>query len=191
MSHSSSHPHELAAVRVNRKGAGRFESGHLWIFSSDVTERGGAAPGSVVRVLDPKGAMLGLAHFSESSQITLRLLSRVAVPIDRGFYLERLQEAQRLREMVVRDSNSYRLIHGEGDLLPGLVIDRYGDCFVLQTLTRGMDLLKQTWVELLVEEFNPRLIVERNDAKVRQLEGLPMTSRVAYEAGKTGATDEG
>jgi 23S rRNA (cytosine1962-C5)-methyltransferase len=80
----------------------------------------------------------------------------------------------------VSETDAYRLVHAEGDLLPGLIIDRYGDCFVIQTLTRGMDALKPMWVELLLEEFQPRLIVERNDAKVRQLEGLPMTGGVLY-----------
>lgn len=179
MSHMS-HPHELAAVRVNRKGAARFEDGHLWIFSSDVVERGGAAAGSVVRVLDPKSSFLGLAHFSESSQITLRLLSRVAVPIDRGFFLARLRAAQALRELVVRDSNSYRLVHGEGDLLPGLVIDRYGDCFVMQLLDQGMQAEQETIVSCLVELFAPRGILARNDSVVRKHESLPLETKVLY-----------
>ena len=86
------------------------------------------------------------------------------------------------RRRIVADADAYRLVHAEGDYLPGLIVDRYGDCFVLQTLTRGMDALKPMWTELLVEEFQPRLIVERNDAKVRQLEGLPMVNSVLYSA---------
>lgn len=177
---NTSFPHELAAVRVNRKGASRFESGHLWIFSSDVVERGAATPGSVVRVLDPKGTMLGLAHFSETSQITLRLLSRVTVPIDRGFFLERLSEAERLRQLVVRDSNSYRLVHGEGDLLPGLVIDRYGDCFVVQSLDQGMQAVQESIVSCLIELFAPKGILARNDSVVRKHESLPLETVVLY-----------
>ena len=174
------HPHDLAAVRVNRKGAGRFESGHPWIFSSDVVERGGAAPGSVVRVLDPKGAFLGLAHFSETSQITLRLLSRVAVAIDRTFFLERLREAETLRRLVVRDSNSYRLVHGEADSLPGLVIDRYGDCFVMQSLDQGMQAAQETIVSCLIELFTPKGILARNDSAVRKHESLPLETMVLH-----------
>lgn len=171
-------PHELAAVRVNKKGASRFESGHPWIFSSDVVERGGAAAGSVVRVLDQKGSLLGLAHFSESSQITLRLLSRVAIPIDRGFYLERLREAEKLRRLVVRDTNSYRLVHGEADLLPGLVIDRYGDYFVMQSLDQGIDAARDLIVSSLVELFEPKGILARNDSAVRKHESLPLETVV-------------
>jgi 23S rRNA (cytosine1962-C5)-methyltransferase len=93
-----------------------------------------------------------------------------------------LRATSEWRERVVSDTDAYRLVHAEGDLLPGLIIDRYGDCFALQTLTRGMEALKATWVELLVEEFHPRLIVERNDAKVRQLEGLSMINSLLYPA---------
>ncbi len=89
-------------------------------------------------------------------------------------------EASAWRKRIVEGSDSYRLVHSEGDGLPGLIIDRYGDCFSIQTLTRGMDLLKTQWVELLVDMFEPRLIVERNDARVRQLEGLPMINSVLY-----------
>src|SRR5215813_4312248 len=120
------------------------------------------------------------AHYGKESEITLRIISKEDVEIDREFWLARLRAAAARRDRVVSDTDAYRLVHAEGDLLPGLIIDRYGDCFVLQTLTRGMDALKTMWVELLVEEFRPRLIVERNDAKVRQLEGLPMINSVLY-----------
>jgi 23S rRNA (cytosine1962-C5)-methyltransferase len=104
------------------------------------------------------------------------------VSIERAFWRARLQAARAWRERVVSDTDAYRLVHGEGDALPGLIVDRYGDCFSLQTLTRGMETLKRLWVELLAEEFQPRLIVERNDAKVRQLEGLPLINSVLYAA---------
>ncbi|MGH9800467.1 MAG: class I SAM-dependent rRNA methyltransferase, partial [Blastocatellia bacterium] len=98
----------------------------------------------------------------------------------------RLLAAADWRRRIVDDTNAYRLVHSEGDYLPGLIVDRYDDCFVLQTLTRGMDALKTMWTELLVEEFQPRLIVERNDSKVRQLEGLPMINSVLHS--KDGST---
>src|SRR5207249_8592961 len=115
----------------------------------------------------------------------LRLLSTAEAEITPSFWRERLQAAATWRQRVVSETDAYRLVHAEGDYLPGLIVDRYHDSFVIQTLTRGMDALKTMWLELLVEEFNPRLIVERNDAKVRQFEGLPMVSRVLYEAGKS------
>ena len=170
----------LAAVRISRKGAGRIESGHPWVFTSDVEERGGAAPGSVVRVLDARGSMLGVAHFSETSQITLRMLSRIAVPIDRAFFLERLRAAQELRESVVRGSNAYRLVFSEADQLPGLVIDRYGDYLVLQTLDQGMQAVQEWIVSCLVELFAPKGIFARNDSVVRKHESLPLETAVVH-----------
>lgn len=80
----------------------------------------------------------------------------------------------------IGEADAYRVVYGEGDLLPGLIVDRYSDCLSIQTLTRGIDMLKAQWVEWLVALFQPRLIVERNDAKVRQLEGLPMVNSLLY-----------
>src|SRR5215510_13552758 len=167
---------------ISAKGAARARSGHLWIYRSDVTRRPQAESGAVVRVVDHRGRFVARAHYGKESEITLRLISKDDVEITRDFWLARLRAGARWRERVVSDTDAYRLVHAEGDLLPGLVIDRYGDCFALQTLTRGMDALKTMWVETLVEEFRPRLIVERNDAKVRQLEGLPMINSALYSA---------
>ena len=168
------------AVVVSPNGAARARAGHLWIYRSDLIGKPSAESGAVVRVVDQRGRFIARAHYGQESEISLRLISRDEVGIDREFWLSRLRSAAEWRQRVVSDTDAYRLVHAEGDLLPGLIIDRYGDCFVIQTLTRGMDALKTMWVELLVEQFNPRLIVERNDAKVRQLEGLPMTSGALY-----------
>src|SRR5215813_12439768 len=167
---------------VSAKGAARARAGHLWIYRSDVTRKPQAESGSVVRVVDHRGRFVARAHYGKESEITLRIISKDDVEITRDFWLARLRAATRWRERVVSDTDAYRLVHAEGDLLPGLITDRYGDCFALQTLTRGMEALKAMWTELLVEEFHPRLIVERNDAKVRQLEGLPMINSALYPA---------
>jgi 23S rRNA (cytosine1962-C5)-methyltransferase len=102
------------------------------------------------------------------------------VETDRDFWLSRLVSAERLRQQVVSDTTAYRLVYGESDLLPSLIIDRYNDCFVLQTLSQGMERLKQMWIDLLVERYRPRAIIERNEARVRDLEGLPRATGVAY-----------
>src|SRR5215471_4787156 len=174
---------------VSAKGAARARSGHLWIFRSDVIRKPQAETGSVVRVLDHRGRFVALAHYGKESEITLRIISKDDVEITRDFWLARLRAATRWRERVVSDTDAYRLVHAEGDLLPGLIIDRYGDCFAAQTLTRGMEALKAMWVELLVEEFHPRLIVERNDARVRQLEGLPMINSLLHGSRPAAAGD--
>jgi 23S rRNA (cytosine1962-C5)-methyltransferase len=169
----------LHTVRVNRKGANRAASGHPWIFSSDLLDRGQATAGEAVVVVDPSGAALGTAHYSDTSQISLRLLSERVETIDRAFYLRRIAAAEEHRKRVVADSEAYRLVHGEGDQLPGLVIDRYAGYFTLQTLDQGMDRAKAEIVSCLEELFAPKGIAERNDAAVRKREALPLQSGVA------------
>jgi 23S rRNA (cytosine1962-C5)-methyltransferase len=165
---------------ISAKGASRARSGHLWIYRSDVTRQPQVESGSIVRVVDHRGRFVALAQYGKESEITLRIISREDVEITRDFWLARLRAAASWRERVINGADAYRLVHAEGDLLPGLIVDRYGDCFAVQTLTRGMEALKAMWTELLVEEFHPRSIAERNDARVRQLEGLPMITGSLY-----------
>ena len=168
----------MHTVRINRKGANRIASGHPWIFSSDVLDRGEAVGGEAVLVVDPAGSALGTAHFSSASQISLRMLSDRQETIDRAFFLRRIAQAEAYRKRVVAESEAYRLVHGEGDQLPGLVIDRYGDYFTVQTLDQGMDGAKPEIVSCLEKLFAPRGIVERNDVAVRKREALPLQSSV-------------
>lgn len=167
-----------AAVRISRKGAGRLESGHPWVFASDVTDRGQAVPGDAVRVIDPAGRTLGTAHYSSTSQICLRLLSRRVEAIDREFYKARIAAAEEYRRHVVCDTDAYRVVHGEGDLLPALVVDRYGDYLVMQTLDQGMDRDKAVIAGALADLFAPCGIIERNDVAVRKRENLPLATGV-------------
>jgi 23S rRNA (cytosine1962-C5)-methyltransferase len=165
-------------VRVNRKAADRVAAGHPWVFSSDLTQRDGAQPGAAVKVTDQKGRTLGTAHYSSASQIALRMLSPQVEEIDRTFFLRRLQAAVEYRHRVVRLSDAYRLVHGEADLLPALVVDRYGSYLTLQTLNQGMDAAQDAIISCLVEILEPLGIVVRNDAAVRTKEQLPLKSGV-------------
>jgi 23S rRNA (cytosine1962-C5)-methyltransferase len=164
----------LPAVRVNRKAALRVESGHPWIFASDIVDRGAACSGDAVRVVDPKGRNLGTAHYSSTSQITLRLLATGVEAIDLAFLRRRIAAAEAYRKLVVDNSDAYRLVHAEGDLLPGLIVDRYGDYFVMQLLNQGMDRLAEQIVNVLEEQFSPGGIVARNDVPMRAKENLPV-----------------
>jgi 23S rRNA (cytosine1962-C5)-methyltransferase len=168
----------MTQVKVNRKAAGRAASGHPWIFSSDITELDGAAPGDAVTVLDPNGRTVGTAHYSSTSQIALRMLSSKAEQPGREFFLGRLRAAEAHRRTVVSDSNAYRVVHGEADLLPALVVDRYADYLVLQTLDQGMDRARPEIVSCLEEIFQPKGIIARNDVPVRAKENLPLESVV-------------
>jgi 23S rRNA (cytosine1962-C5)-methyltransferase len=169
----------IPTVRVSRKGTGRFASGHPWIFASDVTDRGSAAPGSVVHVADPRGKLVGTAHYSSSSQICLRMLSDRPVTVDAEFFRNRIQAAWEYRQRVVRGTTAYRVVYSEADQLPGLIVDRYGDYLALQTLDQGMDAAKDTVLAVLSELFSPRGIVLRNDVPVREKESLPLEIMVA------------
>jgi len=165
-------------VRVNRKAAERVASGHPWIFASDVADRDGAQPGQAVKVADMHGRPLGTAHYSSASQIALRMLSPHSEQVDRSFFLRRLHAAELHRRRVVRHSDAYRVVHGEADLLPALVVDRYGDYLVIQTLNQGMDAARPDIVSCLEEIFHPKAIVARNDAAVRTKENLPLETAV-------------
>jgi len=166
-------------VRVNRKAADRVASGHPWIFTSDIVNLDGAQPGAAVKVADPRGRALGTAHFSSSSQISLRMLSHQVEEIGRDFYLKRLRAAEDHRRTVVpHGTDAYRVVHGEADLLPALVVDRYGDYLVMQTLDQGMDAAKNEIAACLTEIFQPRGIVARNDVAVRSKEQLPLETAI-------------
>ncbi len=160
------------SVTITSRGVERLTSGHVWIYRSDVATSSGAESG-VVRIVDHKNHFWGQALYSTQSQIALRFLTREARPVDAAFIAERIRAAAQFRELVAKGAQAYRLVAAEGDLLPSLIVDRYGDCLVIQTLSQGMDRLKSTVVEVLQKEFAPRAILERNDAAVRALEGLP------------------
>jgi len=166
-------------VVVSRKGQARVERGHPWIFRSDVVKDGGATPGAVVRVAGVRGEPLGFAFWSDRSEIRLRMLER-GEALSPSFLRDRIERALRWRGTVAAGAEAYRVVHGEGDGLPSLVVDRYGDYLSIQTLSQGTERAKPEIVEALVELLKPRGIVERNDPKVRTLEGLEQTVSVLH-----------
>src|SRR6185436_13075095 len=168
----------MKTVKVNKRGAVRIRQGHLWIYRSDVVAVD-AEGGSVVSVVDEAGNFVGQALFSNLSQIALRFLTLSKEAIDQAWWRRRIKDSAERRN-VPGDTDAYRLVYSEGDLLPSLIVDRYADVLVLQTLSQGTDAVKSLLTEILVEEFSPRAIIERNDAKVRQLEGLPMIAGTLY-----------
>jgi len=166
-------------VVISTKGVERLRSGHPWVYRSDVRSAQAEA-GAIVRVMDERGRFHGRAFYSDKSQIAVRLLTRENVPVDREFFAQRLRRAAAYRETVVENTDAYRLVHGEADLLPSIVIDRYGDYLVVQTLSQASERQKDLIVEILVEQFSPQGILERNDPKVRLLEGLPQSVSVLH-----------
>ena len=166
-------------VVVSRKGQSRIERGHPWVFRSDVVKDGGASPGAVVRVESVHREPLGFALWSSRSEIRLRLLER-GETLGAGFWRDRIERARAWRATVVGDAEAYRVVHGEGDGLPSLIVDRYGEYLAVQTLSQASERAKGEIVSALVQLFDPRGIVERNDPKVRALEGLEAVVSVLH-----------
>jgi 23S rRNA (cytosine1962-C5)-methyltransferase len=160
------------ACFISVRGVDRILSGHPWIYRTDLIDDGGAEPGAIVRLVDRRKRFFGQALYSSKSQISLRLLTREAREFDRNLLAERIRAAAAYRSIVAEGTRACRLVAAEGDLLPSLIVDRYGDCLAVQTLSQGMDRLKPDIVEILKEQFTPRSIIERNDVAVRALEGL-------------------
>ncbi len=168
-------------VVVSGRAEERIQAGHLWIYRSDVLEVQ-AAPGDTVTVLGTRRRPVGHALYSDRSQISLRLLSHGAEPADTALWRRRLESAIAFRQSLAIDATAYRLVHAEGDLLPSLIVDRYGDYLVLQSLSQGVERLLPTITALLVDLVAPRGILARNDVKVRALEGLDSRVEVLHGA---------
>ncbi len=171
----------MPTVTVNRRAEERVHSGHPWIYRSDVVDVK-AGPGETVHVIGSRGRALGDALFSDKSEISLRMLTRGDARADRALWRARLQQAIAFRAALNIDATAYRLVHGEADLMPSLIIDRYGDYLVLQALSQGTDRLLPEITALLDELVAPKGILARNDPRVRLLEGLEQ--QVAVLAGQ-------
>lgn len=173
----------MPQVRITTRGARRIRQGHLWVYRSDVRDASDGEGGAIVRVVDDAGNFVGQAFYSDRSEITLRFLTTHEEPaIDHEWWRVRLRQCAERRAAIARETNAYRLVYSEGDLLPSVIIDLYDDVLVLQTLSQGADKIKSLLTQLLVEEFKPRAVIERNEARVREFEGLELRSGVLYGA---------
>jgi 23S rRNA (cytosine1962-C5)-methyltransferase len=162
-------------VVLSKRAMERLAQGHVWIYRSDVAAPQTLAGGEVVRLSDERGWFAGKAFYGSLSQIAVRLLTREDEPIDEEFFVRRLAQAVALRDLTFPDAGrrrACRLVHGEADLLPGLIVDRYADCLSVQTLIEATDARRELFADLLQRLLGPRAIVERNDARVRAHEGL-------------------
>jgi 23S rRNA (cytosine1962-C5)-methyltransferase len=167
------------SVVISPRGVERLRAGHLWIYRSDVRSAQAEA-GAIVRLTDERGRFHGRAFYSDKSQIAIRLITPHDVPVDRAFFTQRFQRAAEFRKRIVENTEAYRLVYGEADLLSSLVVDRYGDYLVIQTLSQGTERQKELFVQILVELFSPKGILERNDPRVRLLEALDQRVGVLY-----------
>ena len=161
-------------------------SGHPWIYAGFVhAVRGQPAGGDLVDVVMPNGRFYARGLYNPASKIRVRVLTFDEEPITTTFWRERVAQAVRLRKRIVFDTTAYRLIYGEADRLPGLIVDHYGDVLVMQTLSSGMDRRKELLADLLCEETKKSRVYLRNDAKSRVLEGLSQVTGFLRGEGAT------
>src|SRR6267378_7753596 len=167
--------HAEPSVKLSARGVARLQGRHPWVYRSDVADSNGVPPGSLVRVLDLRGKFLGSALYSSSSQIAIRLISHGSVADLPALVAERIRAAIAYRKELVSNTDAYRIVFSEADFLPGLIVDRYNDVLCLQILTQAVDAVpvREAVLQTLKEELQPAGIVERVDARIRELEQLP------------------
>ena len=167
------------SVVISARGEQRIRGGHPWIYRADVVDVK-AEGGEIVQVIGPRHRTIGSALFSDRSQISIRVLTHGEVVADLPLLRARIERAIAFRDTLGIDADAYRLVHAEADLLPSLIVDRYGDRLVVQTLSQGMDRLLPEITAMLVEIAAPAGILARNDPKVRALEGLEQTVELLH-----------
>ncbi len=172
---------ENGLVLIRKHGADRIRRGHRWVYRSDILDVDKAQPGSVVTVREERGGILGKAFFSSKSQIALRFLVREDVPINKEFFRAKFADADHLRHRLQVDGRLSRRVYSEGDLIPGLIVDRYGDRLVVQNLIQATDRLQTLIADLLFERYSPLSILFKNDNRVRELEGLELKQETLGE----------
>lgn len=153
---------------------------HPWVYANEVAKIDGKdVQGSIAKVVASDGRLVGYGFINHLSKIIVRILSRDETPIDRSFFFNKIKKAKEYRENLGYSDN-YRVVFGESDGLPALIVDKYGDTLVTQFLALGTDIRKDMFVDILVELFNPKCIYERSDVAVREKEGLTLTKGVLY-----------
>jgi 23S rRNA (cytosine1962-C5)-methyltransferase len=171
---------DLPIVRLTGKGKRWRLSGHPWIYRDDLAEVPPLAAGDLAAVVDPHNAFLGQAFYSAASRIALRFVTAGEEAVDADFWAARLDNALVYRRLVVRGADAYRLIYGEADGFPGLIVDSYGGHLAVQTLHPGMERRLPVLLDLFKQRLSPASITLRHDAEVRLLEGLPLEVKTVW-----------
>ena len=176
----------IARIRLMPERETPRYHGHLWVFDGHIAEvLGTPGSGDLVDVYTHQKRFFARGFYNPQSKIRVRLLTFQEEPIDAAFFAARLRAAAALRKVVATHTNACRLVHGESDLLPGLVVDRFADVAVMQALSYGMDARKELLGELLLQECGVRSVFLRHDAKSRKLEGLPLSKGFLCGDGET------
>src|SRR5215813_6182926 len=168
----------VPTVTISARGEERLRSGHPWIYRADIKDASASGGDRVVVRSARGGRPLGSAFYSDRSQIALRMLTRGDAPADDALIRLRIENALAFRQTLAIDATAFRLIHGEADLLPSIVVDRYGEYLVVQTLSQGADAVLPLVVSVLQDVAQPKGMLARNDPRTRSLEGLSQSVEV-------------
>ncbi|MEW6412049.1 MAG: class I SAM-dependent rRNA methyltransferase [Candidatus Zixiibacteriota bacterium] len=172
---------EIGKLILKPKEDRRVRSGHLWIFSNEIAEvHGGDSDGGIVDVVGSRGQFVGRGYYNRHTLIAARILSLHQEAIDTEFFSKRFHKALAHRKATLGPVRSARVVYSEGDLLPGLIVDRYEDYLVVQLLTAGMESMREIILEALIEVFKPKGVLLRNDTSYRELEGLPLEVGIVH-----------
>ncbi len=171
----------MAVAFLKERNLGRILAGHPWVYAADILRvEKSSTDGGEITIRTTNGNYIGNGFYNSKSRIPIRIFSRSREKLDESFFRRRFLEAKSFRENILPNftSNVYRMVWSEADFLPGLVIDRYGDVWVIQTLTLAMDQRKDLFVTLLRDIFGAEIILGRHDVASRQFEGLPQQKEI-------------
>lgn len=170
----------MEKLKLKKKHDTRIRRGHLWVFSNELEEIPMLEAGSVIELMDSHDNSYGYGFYNPHSLIAVRLLKTTEI-IDSGFFLNRIESALKYRKRIFPAENSFRLVFGESDLLPGLVIDKYEDYFAVQMLSAGMEKMKSIILDALLRLFpNTKGIIRKNNSKLSELEGLSSDDEIIF-----------
>lgn len=171
---------KIPEIKIKNNHEKRIKYGHLWVFSNEIAEHLKIEAGELVEVVDYHGKSFGFGIYNPNSLISVRLL-KTNTPPDLDFFIRRISEAKQLRQNVIKDLQMCRVVFGESDLLPGLIVDKYSDYFAIQILSAGMERSKDLIVQAIIAVFpEAKGIIEKNDTKLREIEGLELISKLLY-----------
>ncbi len=171
------------SVTITSKAAARVRAGYPWVYPQDLSKAN--ATEDLVQVLDPKGKSLGTAMYAAGARLPIRMIGSESLTLDGNFFRERITSANARRKAILPSADAYRVVHGEADRLPGLIVDRYGDVAVMQTMARGMDAREPAIAKALVDVLGVRLVVARDDGAARDFEGLERRKGIVLGQGDT------
>ncbi len=182
---------KLPRAVLGRTGAKRLRQGHVWVFNTDVEVVPDAPGGSVVLAVDSQQNPIGQCFWASRSKLSLRLLTRENVSIDDAWFRDKLSRALARRRQLFPDFDAYRVVHGESDLVPGLIVDKFGDALTVQTLSEGADLRKEQFASVLAELCGAKTVAIRDDGSSRDFEGLQREKRLFRGTNSTARYHEG